>query len=363
MITKDQIIETLRRVEDPQQKKDLVSLNRVLRVDILGNKIILDIETSSPAMHVKKKIEQRITAILHESFGNEIQIALNLVVQAASTRTDSHSILPGVKNIIAVGSGKGGVGKSTVASNLAIALMKTGAKVGLIDADIYGPSVPVMFDTQYVRPNVVQKEDGKTYIEPVDNYGIKLLSIGFFSDLNQAVVWRGPMAAKALSQMFSDAEWGELDYLLIDLPPGTGDIPLTLVQTVPVSGAIIVSTPQEVALADVRKALSMFNHPNIHVPILGLVENMAWFTPAELPENKYYIFGKNGVKKLAEEFHVPLLAQIPLVQSICESGDKGTPAVLQETNPITPVFIELAEKVIEQLDLISIKNTEISETN
>lgn len=354
-MTKEQILEALGKVEDPVQKKDIVSLNRVLRADIIGNKIILDIEISSPTMHGKKKLEQEINDALHARFGTDFQLALHLVVQASSSRADNHQVLPGVKNIIAVGSGKGGVGKSTVASNLAIALMKTGAKVGLIDADIYGPSVPTMFDAQFVRPNVIQKADGKTYIEPVDNYGVKLLSIGFFSDQNQAVVWRGPMAAKALSQMFVDADWGELDYLVIDLPPGTGDIPLTMVQTVPVSGAVIVSTPQEVALADVRKAVSMFTNPNIHVPVLGLVENMAWFTPAELPENKYFIFGRDGVRKLAEEANVPLLAQIPLVQSVCESGDKGTPAALQETNPVTPIFKSLADKVIEQLELLSVK--------
>ena len=357
MITNERITGVLSQIVDPQLKKDIVTLQHVLRIDIIGNKIILDVLISSPAMHVKKKMDQLIKDAIYNEFGKDVEIALHLVFNAGTRRSDSKKVLPGVKNIIAVASGKGGVGKSTVASNLAVALAKMGAKVGLVDADIYGPSVPMMFDTQYVRPEVIQKEDGKTYIVPVENYGVKMLSIGFFADVNQAVVWRGPMASKALTQMFVDADWGELDYMLIDLPPGTGDVHLTLVQAVPVTGSLIVSTPQDVALADARKGVAMFTLPNINVPVLGLIENMAWFTPEELPENKYYIFGKDGVKKLAEELNIPLLGQIPLVQRVRESGDKGVPAALEDSNPASVYFTDLAEQLIHQVHLINQKSS------
>ncbi len=270
----------------------------------------------------------------------------------------AEKFLPDVKNIIAVASGKGGVGKSTVAANLAISLAKTGASVGLIDADIYGPSVPLMFDLVDVKPHI-KEENGKQIIMPIEKYGIKVLSIGFFVDPDQALLWRGPMASGALTQLFRDAEWGALDYVVIDLPPGTGDIHLTLVQSLAVTGVVIVSTPQQVALADARKAFGMFKAKAIKVPILGLVENMAWFTPAELPENKYYIFGKEGGKKLAEEAHVALLGQIPLVQGICDSGDKGKPITLEEDNPVTKAFDELSENMITQL---GIRNTVLRPT-
>jgi ATP-binding protein involved in chromosome partitioning len=266
--------------------------------------------------------------------------------------------MPGVKNIIAIASGKGGVGKSTVASNLAVALALNGAKVGLVDADIYGPSVPIMFDVMDEKPMIKQK-DGKNYIIPVEAYGVKLLSIGFFADTSQAIVWRGPMASKALNQMFADADWGDLDYMLIDLPPGTGDIHLSLVQAVPLTGAIVVSTPQQVALADAQKGVSMFKMPNINVPVLGIIENMAYFTPAELPENKYYIFGKDGAKNLAERIGVPLLGEIPLVQSIREAGDAGRPAALQENTPLAKVFKDMAQRVAQE---VAIRNAEKANT-
>ncbi|PLW96156.1 MAG: sodium:proton antiporter [Marinilabiliales bacterium] len=271
---------------------------------------------------------------------------------------EQEKFLPDVKNIIAVASGKGGVGKSTVAANLAISLAKTGASVGLIDADIYGPSVPLMFDLVDVKPHI-KEENGKQIIMPIEKYGIKVLSIGFFVDPNQALLWRGPMASGALTQLFRDAEWGALDYVVIDLPPGTGDIHLTLVQSLAVTGVVIVSTPQEVALADARKAFGMFKSNAIKVPILGLIENMAYFTPEELPENKYYIFGKEGGKRLAEEAHVALLGEIPLVQGICDSGDNGKPISLEENHPVSKAFEEVTENLFTQLN---IRNTVLRPT-
>ncbi len=349
--TKAQILEVLRNVQDTESAKNIVETNKILRLDILENIINIDVEIGNPAMHVKKKMERAIKDAI-ASVDDSINTYVTLVVNISSRRNDPKNILPGVKNIIAIASGKGGVGKSTVSTNLAVALAKMGAKVALVDADIYGPSIPLMLDTMFVRPKIKQMEDGRTKIEPVENYGVKMLSIGFFADVNQAVAWRGPMASKALTQMFADADWGELDYMLIDLPPGTGDVHLTLAQAVPVNGVVVVSTPQEVALADARKGVAMYSMPNINTPILGLVENMAWFTPAELPDNKYYIFGKDGVKKLAQELNVPLLGEIPLIQSVREAGDKGVPAALDESNPAHKYFMELAEQMVEQVSKI-----------
>lgn len=347
-ITKENVLAALQNLVWRDHGKDVKVADQIIRLDVQAPKAYLDLEIGSPALHSKRSLESQVKKELQEVFGDTLDLSVHIVVNVVSGRRDEKKLMPGVRNIIAVASGKGGVGKSTVAANLAVALAKMGAKVAIVDADIYGPSVPIMFDTQFVRP-AVKEVDGKTLIVPVENYGIKMLSIGFFADIDQAVVWRGPMASKALSQMFIDADWGDVDFMFIDLPPGTGDIHLTLVQSVPVTGAVIVSTPQDVALADARKGVGMFKLPNINVPVLGLVENMAWFTPAELPENKYYIFGKDGVKNLAEELKVPLLGQIPLIQSIRESGDIGTPVALDDSHPAQKYFMELAEKMMERV--------------
>lgn len=363
-ITQDIFISALKTVIDPISKEDIVTSGKVRFFEILGRTINIEIEVLSPALHVKKKQENAVREALVNAFGDDITLNIIIHVNVTTRRNANAEILPGVKNIIAIASGKGGVGKSTVSANLAVALAKTGAKVGLVDADIYGPSVPIMFDVENRRPNV-QKFGEKTMILPVENYGVKMLSIGFFADVAQAVVWRGPMASKALKQMFIDAYWGELDYLLIDLPPGTGDIHLTLVQSVPVTGAVIVSTPQKVALADAQKGVSMFKLPAVNVPVLGMVENMAYFTPAELPENKYYIFGKDGVKNLAQELQVPFLGEVPLVQSIREGGDSGRPVVLDEENPASEAFMTLAEQMILRVNErnLELAPTEISKVS
>ncbi|MBK6346631.1 MAG: Mrp/NBP35 family ATP-binding protein [Bacteroidales bacterium] len=346
--TKDDIINALRTVNDPDLHRDLVTLNMIEDVSVEGNKVSFKVVLTTPACPLKDKIKQDCINAIHQLVDPWAEVSVEMTSKVTTRRAEKQPLLQGVKNIIAVASGKGGVGKSTVAANLAVALSRTGAKVGLIDADIYGPSVPLMFNEVNTKPGGIEK-DGKTLVVPVVKYGIKLLSIGFFVDPAKALVWRGPMASNALTQLFSEADWGELDYMVIDMPPGTGDIHLTLVQQLPVTGVCIVTTPQEVALADARKAIGMFNQENINVPILGLIENMAWFTPAELPGNKYYIFGKDGGKKLAEEHNLPLLGQIPLVQGICESGDKGSPIALDFSSPVSEAFRQLAENTAQQV--------------
>jgi ATP-binding protein involved in chromosome partitioning len=356
--TKEMVIDALRHVIEPDLKKDMVTLNMISDVEIKGSTITFSVILTTPACPLKESIKKACIDAVHQYVDANATVVVNLTSNVTSKRTQKQDILKGVKNIIAVASGKGGVGKSTVAANLAVALAKTGAKTGLIDADIYGPSVPVMFGLENVQPTIVE-ENGKTKIIPVEKFGLKILSIGFFVNPDQALVWRGPMASGALTQLFGDADWGELDYLVIDMPPGTGDIHLTMVQTVPVTGVVIVSTPQKVALADARKGVNMFMQENINVPVLGLVENMSYFTPAELPESKYYIFGKDGCKNLAEELNVPLLGQIPIVQSIRESGDSGSPIALQNTNPVAIAFDELAKRVAQQ---IAIRNATMEPT-
>lgn len=352
-ITPEAILKALSTVQEPDLKKDLVTLNMIRDVRAEGRKVEFTVVLTTPACPLKELIRSSCIEAIHTHVDKEAQVIVNLIADVTSIRQGG-PLLPGVKNIIAIASGKGGVGKSTVTANLAIALARSGASVGLIDADISGPSIPVMFDVEDVRPNIVQ-ENGKNFIIPIMQYGVKLISIGFLTPADNAVVWRGPMASSALKQFISDCDWGDLDYLLIDLPPGTSDIHLTLVQTVPVTGAVIVTTPQKVALADAQKGLSMFKQPQINVPVLGVVENMAWFSPAELPENKYYIFGKNGGKELAEKNSVAFLGQIPLVQSIRESGDKGRPAVM-ENDASAEAFKILAESLAQQ---IAIRNSEM----
>src|SRR5882757_6628949 len=339
-ITKEQVLQALGNVEEPDLKKDLVTLNMIQDIHIDGSKLSFSVVLTTPACPLKALIENACRNAIGHFISKEIEVTVNMTSRVTSQKNTG---VPGVKNIIAVASGKGGVGKSTVAANLALGLAKTGAKVGLIDADIYGPSIPMMFGLENERP-MARQVDGKTRIQPIEKYGIKLLSIGFFTDPNQPVPWRGPMVSTAVKQLFNDADWGELDYLVVDLPPGTGDIHITVTQTFPVTGAVIVTTPQNVALADAKKGIGMFMMPAINVPILGVVENMAYFTPAELPENKYYIFGKGGGEKLAEQLEVPFLGEIPLVKSISESGDSGKPVMLDEQNPMSKAFMDMAKK-------------------
>jgi len=349
--SRERVLEVLGEIIDPELKKDIVSLNFVeeLKIDTYDNNLCISLKvySSNPALHARKRLQELIEFHLKRAF---VDISINCTIANLSpeARTAHRRILPQVKHIIAVASGKGGVGKSTITANLAAGLAKQGLRVGIVDADIYGPSMPTMFDVVNDRPTMIDVE-GVPKISPVIAYGIKILSIGFFTDQDNAVVWRGPMAAKALTQMFTDAQWGHLDYLLVDLPPGTGDIHLTLVQNVPLDGVVIVSTPQEVALADARKGINMFRLDTINVPIIGIVENMAWFTPLELPENKYYIFGRDGAKNLAIGMNVPMLGQIPIVQSIREASDAGKPAVFQENTPNSKAFDELVQQFIQQV--------------
>jgi ATP-binding protein involved in chromosome partitioning len=353
-MTKEAILEALGAVLDPDLKKDIVTLNFVEELAFTESSITLTVYASNPALHARKRMQEAVEFNLKRVFGESVSIACTVKGLPSESREAHRKILPEVKNIIAVASGKGGVGKSTVTANLAGGLAKAGYRVGVVDADIYGPSIPTMFDVVGERPTMIDVE-GTPMINPVIAYGIKILSIGFFSNQDEAIVWRGPMAAKALTQMFTDAYWGELDYLLIDLPPGTGDIHLSLVQTVPLDGVVIVSTPQEVALADARKGVNMFKLDSINVPIVGLVENMAWFTPAELPENKYYIFGRDGVKNLAAGLKETFLGHIPLVQGVRESGDVGRPAVFQENTPTALAFEELVRIFVDEVKSLKAK--------
>ena len=354
-IAKDDVLKALSTVEDPDLKRDLVTLGMIRDVSVTDERISFTVVLTTPACPLKEKIRQDcLDAVTPIAGSLPVDISITSSVTTARSR---EPLLPQVKNIVAIASGKGGVGKSTVTTNLAVALAQSGAKVGLIDADIFGPSIPTMFNCEYEQPGV-EVVNGKNMIAPLEQYGVKLMSIGFLTPPESAVVWRGPMASSALKQFFSETLWGELDYLLIDLPPGTSDIHLTLVQTVPVTGVVIVTTPQKVALADAQKAVAMFRQPQINVPVLGIVENMAWFTPGELPQNRYYIFGKGGGQNLSEKHNVPLLGQVPLVQDIRESGDSGLPAVMKE-GATASAFRELAESLARQ---IAIRNATFEQT-
>ena len=348
-LKRENVLEVLGNITEPDLKKDIVSANLIEHLEIGDNEISLNVLISNPALHARKRMQEAIEFNLRRFFGDTIEIDCTIKGIPAESKQARRKVLPDVKNIIAIASGKGGVGKSTLTANLAGGLLKAGYTVGIIDADIYGPSMPTMFDVLNERPTMIEI-DGESKINPVESHGIKLLSIGFFTDHDNAVVWRGPMASKALTQMITDAHWGELDFLLIDLPPGTGDIHLSLLQTAPLDGVVIISTPQEVALADARRGVNMFKLDSLHAPVVGIVENMAWFTPAELPDNKYYIFGRDGAKNLAEGMGVPFLGAIPLVQSVREAGDAGRPAVYQESTPISIAFDELVTNFVYELN-------------
>ncbi|WP_035335527.1 Mrp/NBP35 family ATP-binding protein [Dokdonia sp. PRO95] len=349
-LQKNDILEALKTITAPGAGENMVDSGAVTNVLTFGDEVIVDITINNPTLQARKKAEVDIMKTIHDKVFAKAQVKVNVKVNAPA-KDESNEIkgkeIPGIKNIVAIASGKGGVGKSTVTSNIAVTLAKMGFKVGILDADIYGPSVPIMFDVANERPLSVTV-DGKSKMKPVESYGVKVLSIGFFTKPDQAVIWRGPMAAKALNQMIFDAAWGELDFLLLDLPPGTGDIHLSIMQSLPITGAVVVSTPQNVALADAKKGVAMFQQESINVPVLGIVENMAYFTPDELPDNKYYIFGKEGAKNLADDLGVRLLGEIPLVQSIREAGDVGRPAALQANTPTMLAFDELTKNVVEE---------------
>lgn len=352
------ILDALATVRYPGNGKNIVEAEMVadnLRID--GMKVSFSITFEKPTDPFMKSVVKAAETAIHTYVSKEVEVTITTESRQAA-RPEPGKMLPQVKNVIAVSSGKGGVGKSTVAANLAVALSKLGYKVGLLDADIFGPSVPKMFQVEDARP-YAETVDGRDLIVPIEKYGIELLSIGFFVDPDQATLWRGGMASNALKQLVGDAKWGEMDYFILDTPPGTSDIHLTLLQTLAITGAVIVSTPQEVALADARKGINMYMNDKVNVPILGLVENMAWFTPAELPNNHYYLFGKEGTKRLAEELNVPLLGQIPIVQSICENGDNGTPAALDDNTMVGQAFLELARNVVKQTEK---RNAEMAPT-
>ncbi len=351
-ISKKEVFSVLKEISLPGEGENIIDKGVVTNVMIFGDQVDIDIQLENPSLQARKKLEVTILKTIHEKVYEKAKININ--VKVLSTQKPKNSIkgkpIPGIENIIAISSGKGGVGKSTVTSNIAVTLAQMGCKVGVLDADIYGPSIPTMFDIEGSKPRSVEVE-GKSKMQPVKNYGVKILSIGFFTKPEQAVIWRGPMAAKALNQMIFDAAWGDLDFLLIDLPPGTGDIHLSIVQSLPISGALVVSTPQNVALSDAKKGISMFQQENIQVPVLGVVENMSYFIPDELPDNKYYIFGERGAEYLAKDKGVPFLGSLPLIQSIREASDYGRPASLQEKTAITDEFIKITKNLVSQVVL------------
>ena len=349
---KEDIYKALDTITAPGEGKSLVENKNITNIVVFGNEVEVDITISNPTLQAKKKTEAEITKVIKANVSEAIQVKINLKVEKPAVKENPNKIrgkeIPNIKNIVAIASGKGGVGKSTITANTAISLAKMGFNVGVLDADVYGPSQHIMFDVEKAKPLSVNIE-GRSKMKPVESYGVKLLSLGFFTDPGQAVIWRGPMASKALNQLIFDADWGELDFLLIDLPPGTGDVHLSIVQALPISGAVIVSTPQNIALADAKKGVAMFQQENINVPVLGIIENMAYFTPEELPYNKYYIFGKDGAKNLAEDIKTKFLGEIPLVQSIRESGDVGRPVAMQNGTVLEKSFNEITKEMVAEL--------------
>jgi ATP-binding protein involved in chromosome partitioning len=346
-VQKEDVLKALSNVMDPDLHQDLVTLGMIRKLEIEDKKIQFNLNLTTPACPLKEMLKNECIEAIHKHIGEDFAVEIDVTADVTSSGQNSLPDLKNIKNLIAVASGKGGVGKSTVTANLAVALAQMGAKVGLIDADIFGPSMPTMFNCEGEQPGISQV-DGKNMIIPVEQYGVKLISIGFLSPAESAIVWRGPMASSALKQFITDTEWGDLDYLLFDLPPGTSDIHLTLVQTIPLTGAVVVTTPQKVAVADAIKGIAMFKQDQIKVPVLGLIENMAYFTPAELPENKYYIFGRAGGKDLAEKEKVPFIGEVPIVQDIREGGDNGNPIVLQD-GPMADAFNQIAQELARQI--------------
>jgi len=358
-LDRKEILKALETITVAGEGKNMVESGAITNVLTFGDEVVIEVVLHTPAMHIKKRAEDDIRKVIAEKIAADAKVKVNIKVEAPTAANPNGSsgseqaqqikgkAIPGIKNIIAVASGKGGVGKSTVTANLAVSLAKMGFAVGVLDADIYGPSMPIMFDVESEKPISITV-DGRSKMKPIESYEVKMLSIGFFTAPSQAVIWRGPMASKALNQMIFDADWGELDFMLIDLPPGTGDIHLSIMQSLPITGAVVVSTPQAVALADAKKGVSMFLSESINVPVLGIIENMAYFTPQELPENKYYIFGKEGAKNLAEDLDVPFLGEVPIVQSIREAGDYGRPAAMQTGSPIEMVFEQITRNVVEE---------------
>ncbi len=346
-LDRKEILKALETISIAGEGKNMVESGAVTNVITFGDEVVVDLLLHTPAMHIKKRAEDDIKKTIHDLVSPEAKIKVNIKVEAAEKPEIKGKAIPGIKNIIAVASGKGGVGKSTTTANLAVSLARMGFSVGVLDADIYGPSMPIMFDVEEEKPISIEV-DGKSKMKPIESYEVKILSIGFFTSPSQAVIWRGPMAAKALNQMIFDADWGELDFMLIDLPPGTGDIHLSIMQSLPITGAVVVSTPQAVALADAKKGVAMFLSEAINVPVLGIIENMAYFTPEELPNNKYYIFGQEGAKNLAADLNVPFLGEVPIVQSIREAGDYGRPAAMQEGSVIESVFQEITRNVVQE---------------
>ena len=360
MLTKNKISEILSNVHFDINKEDIISNGSVKNIVVFDKEIIIDLEILKPTLQAKNTIRRKIVDSLNDNIDFNIEVKINfiLITEKEPTIYNSTKEVKNISNIIAISSGKGGVGKSTVTANLAVSLSKMGFKVGILDADIYGPSIPEMFDVSGQKPLAVDV-DGKSKMKPIENYGVKILSIGFFTKIDQAVIWRGPMASKALNQMIFDADWGVLDFLLVDLPPGTGDIHLSIMQSLPISGAVVISTPQKIALNDARKGVSMFKKENINVPVLGIIENMAYFTPKELPENKYYLFGKEGAKNLSLDLRIPFLVEIPIIQSVREAADFGRPAAMQESTISEEIFKKVSKNMLSQL---LIRNKELPET-